>query len=56
MEPKQAIWAWFNGQFVWNEHHQRFEGGADDIWVYWNWVDPALQSTVRLITCFDADK
>lgn len=56
MEPKHAIWAWFNGQFVWNSEHDRFEGGAGDVWLFWNWVDPQAQSTVRVISCFDATR
>jgi hypothetical protein len=52
-EPRDAIWAWFNGQCEWNDEYRRYEGKAGAIGLYWFWIDPDA-SRVMVISCFDA--
>ena len=51
MEPKHAIWAWFNGQHVWNPEHERYEGQAGDIGIHWYGID-FEQAVVMISSCF----
>jgi len=50
-KPNQAIWAWFNGQFVWSTQHKRFEGAADSLGLYWYWIKEG--TVVMIVSCFD---
>jgi hypothetical protein len=54
-EPKHAIWAWFNGQSVWNEENRRFECQAGGIGLYWAWLDYE-SAKVLVISCFDVEE
>lgn len=50
-EPRHAMWTWFNGQHVWNQEHERYEGEVDDIGLYWFWLD-VERAVVMVISCF----
>ena len=52
-EPKHAIWAWFNGQHVWNPDHRRYEGRSGAVGLLWFWLDFET-ARVMVISCFDA--
>ena len=51
-QPKHAIFVWFQGQHVWVEAHERYEGEAGQLGLMWFWVDYE-QAVVQVISCFD---
>ena len=50
-QPKDAMWAWFNGQHAWNQEHQRFEGQSGEVGIHWFWINYD-QAVVMVSSCF----